>query len=520
MYIKKNLFLTIFLIPLFSTDATAQVSSAALQAFVNDGPDFSELNYEADVKRLYNTVAYETIWINKKNEANRSQLLSLLNNSSLFGLSEKDYQFDFINGCRTGNISLHDKKDSLKAEVLLSDAALHFLNDVAYGNSSPSLGYDAYKFKPSCYTIPQLLADYTATNQLSLLIASLSAGLAEIKLIISRIQLLLERLPGSDFEEKIISEKKTTAENKPLAVKMYQLGLIDSPFTKASDSLMKQSVKKAQQLFNLPDDGVISTTLLQELNVPLSLRLLQLNTALNYYRWLNCFIKNKKVIVVNIPAAYLKVYAYTTITLEMRMIVGKPSTPTPTLLSTVSEVVLYPYWHVPYSIATKELLPLIKRNTGFLELGNYQVLNSLGKVVDPYSINWQMLSRKYFPYVIRQSTGCDNSLGLLKLNFYSPFGVYLHDTPADALFKMNKRYFSHGCMRMEKPFELGHLVLRNNPIAIDTLEEKGCLLNQSPVVVPADEKMPVLVWYNPVGINAKGQLVFYEDVYEKFLHKK
>jgi murein L,D-transpeptidase YcbB/YkuD len=73
---------------------------------------------------------------------------------------------------------------------------------------------------------------------------------------------------------------------------------------------------------------------------------------------------------------------------------------------------------------------------------------------------------------------------------------------------------------MEKPFELGHLVLKDNAIAIDTLEEKGCLLNQSPVVVPAQEKIPVLVWYNPAGINAEGKLVFYEDVYEKFLQKK
>ena len=136
--------------------------------------------------------------------------------------------------------------------------------------------------------------------------------------------------------------------------------------------------------------------------------------------------------------------------------------------------------------------------------------------MDPYSITWTALSTKYFPYIIRQSTGCDNALGLLKLNFYNPFGVYLHDTPNKYLFTLNKRFFSHGCMRMEKPMELGHLVLKNNGLAIDTLEQKGCLRNQSPIVVPAEERMPVIVWYNPVGVDDTRRIQFYEDVYEKF----
>ena len=265
-------------------------------------------------------------------------------------------------------------------------------------------------------------------------------------------------------------------------------------------------------------DAVLRTTILRELNAPLSVRLHQLNIAINYYRWLYCLTQTRSVIVVNIPAAYLKVYRNNQIVLEMKMVVGKKSTPTPTLASKIKVVVLYPYWHVPHSIATKELLPIIKRHPGYIDEGNYQVLNKAGKIMDPYSINWHAFSTKYFPYLIRQSTGCDNALGLLKLDFYSPFGVYLHDTPIKSSFMLNKRYFSHGCMRMEKPFELGHLVLKNNPIAIDTLEQKGCLRNQAPITVAADEHMPVIVWYNPVGIDTTGRLLFFEDVYGKFAY--
>jgi L,D-transpeptidase YcbB len=159
---------------------------------------------------------------------------------------------------------------------------------------------------------------------------------------------------------------------------------------------------------------------------------------------------------------------------------------------------------------------VLKRNPGYINTGNYQVLNHAGKIVNTYSVNWKDLSSSNFPYTLRQSTGCDNALGLLKLDFNNPFSVYMHDTNSKNLFKYNRRYFSHGCMRMEKPMALGHLILKNNHIAIDTLEQKGCLRNQSPTTVHADDPMPLIVWYNPAGTDSTGRVLFYADIYKKF----
>jgi murein L,D-transpeptidase YcbB/YkuD len=261
---------------------------------------------------------------------------------------------------------------------------------------------------------------------------------------------------------------------------------------------------------------VLRSTISEQLNVPLASRVEQLKLAINYYRWLHRLAMNEAVVVVNIPSAYMKVYRKDLVILEMRMVLGKPLTPTPTLTSRINEVILYPYWHVPRSIATKELLPMFRQNPGLVNSGNFQILDSKARIIDPYKINWQELGAKNFPYLVRQSTGCDNALGLLKLDFYSPFGVYLHDTPHKSAFLLNKRFFSHGCLRMENPVGLGHLVLRNNALAIDTIEQKGCLLNQAPIIVHADEKMPVVVWYNPVGTDSTGRVLFFEDVYKKF----
>ncbi|HTM92436.1 MAG TPA: L,D-transpeptidase family protein, partial [Flavisolibacter sp.] len=132
-----------------------------------------------------------------------------------------------------------------------------------------------------------------------------------------------------------------------------------------------------------------------------------------------------------------------------------------------------------------------------------------------YKIDWKSLSATYFPYHIRQSTGCDNALGIVKFEFYNPFTVYLHDTPNKGLFSFNKRYFSHGCMRVEKPVELAHLLLGRNRIAIDTLTAKGCLNQQAPKPVAVEKELPVMILYSTVWYNKEGEVRFYDDVYGK-----
>lgn len=508
--------LFVFLLLFFFNGLLAQPGGNYLQSIIQDKKALAKagIQYPGLVREFYLSNGYKPAWINEEGRLQREALINLLSLSDELGLNESDYQFGFVRSYRKGELKLLSTNDSVNTELLFTDAALHFFCDVAFGNKPPALGYDGLHFNQPFSEIPVLLNQHLQNKELLLLPGKLSEGLPEIKIVLHKLQQLQKRTRQENFTEVTVAVKSASASNSNLVLKLYQLGFLDST-QNVTDAVLKQKIKEAQQSFGLLDDAVIRSTFLQELNVPLQARVNQLAIALNNYRWLKSFAQRQKVIVANIPAAYLKVHEKDSVILQMKLIVGKPSTPTPTLLSEADEVVLYPYWHVPYSIATKELLPLIKKAPNFLEQGNYQVLNRQGKIMNPHKINWRRLSTKYFPYIIRQATGCDNSLGLLKVNFYSPFGVYLHDTPFAGLFGTNKRFYSHGCMRMEKPFELGHLLLKDNSIAIDTLEEKGCLLNQSPVAVPVKEKIPVLVWYNPVAVNAEGKLVFYEDIYKK-----
>ncbi len=505
-------------IALQSHMAISQITPEKLALYISEKrlPNTIDTRRAVQITAFYENMKYKTAWINEKNKADRAILFNDLKQSSTLGLRETDYQHGFIETLTKGNTYLQTINDSLEAEILITDAAIHFYNDVVSGNTKPSLSFNGIDEVLECQNIPMLLAEYIDRKKLLQLQKDISPALGEVAAIENKIKWIESLMAKDNFKEVIVTSNKVNASNEALSAKLFQLGITNEVNIFLKDSSLISKVKEAQKEFVLLTDGVLRKTVLEELNVPLSKRLTQLKLAINNYRWLSCFSQHRSTIVVNIPAAYLKVYRDDAIVLEMRMIVGKKTTPTPTLLSTVNEVILYPYWHVPYSIATKELLPHIKQSASFIDKGNYQVLNGAGKIMDPYAINWRALSTRYFPYTIRQSTGCDNALGLLKLNFYSPAGVYLHDTPGKNLFSLNKRYFSHGCMRMEKPMELGHLVVKNNMIAIDTLSQKGCLKNQAPITVHADVHMPVLVWYNPVGIDNAGRVLFFEDVYGKF----
>lgn len=163
---------------------------------------------------------------------------------------------------------------------------------------------------------------------------------------------------------------------------------------------------------------------------------------------------------------------------------------------------------------------MIKKDVGAINKNGFQVLSEKGKIIDPYTIDWNSLSRQNFPYILRQSTGCDNSLGIIKLNFYNPFNVYLHDTPWKNLFNRTNRFYSHGCIRVEKAMELAHYLLKENSVAVDTLEEKGCLLNKKPLTIPLKQAVPIFVLYNTAWIDSAATVKFYPDIYRKFSSRR
>jgi murein L,D-transpeptidase YcbB/YkuD len=199
-------------------------------------------------------------------------------------------------------------------------------------------------------------------------------------------------------------------------------------------------------------------------NVAAEKQIRQIELNLERWRWLPRDLGDR-YILVNVPEFQLEVHDAGELPLSMRVVVGAKSTPTPIFSDTMTHVVFSPYWNVPDSIAEGETLPAVQADPGFLDRNGIEVVDTAGQRVDATSIDWSSFSTEggELPYRFRQRPGSANSLGLVKFLFPNEYDVYLHDTPADALFKRKFRALSHGCVRVEQPQALAEYLLKDQP---------------------------------------------------------
>ncbi|GAB3814609.1 hypothetical protein GCM10028895_07870 [Pontibacter rugosus] len=200
--------------------------------------------------------------------------------------------------------------------------------------------------------------------------------------------------------------------------------------------------------------------------------------------------------------------------MEMRVIVGKTLNSTPIFSDKLEYVVMAPYWNVPNSIVQNEIKPKMISNPGYLDRNNMEIVtkDKDPQAVSPSSINWSEVNEANFAYRVRQKPGPKNSLGMIKFLFPNEYAVYLHDTPADALFSQTERNFSHGCVRVEKPVQLASYLLEDMPEwneqkireTMTTGEEKW-------VTLP--KQVQVYLVYFTSWVDEKGEIHFREDIY-------
>jgi L,D-transpeptidase YcbB len=239
-----------------------------------------------------------------------------------------------------------------------------------------------------------------------------------------------------------------------------------------------------------------------------SLKFKSVIRAMNYRRYFSANHQSE-YIVVNIPEAVARYYKNDLLSIEMRAVVGKKKTPTPTIASYITTIVTFPSWNVPRSIAVKELLPKIQKNENYLEQNNFDVVDSKGEAIDDSELNWGKYTEKNFPYYFRQSTGSENALGVLKFSFQNPFSIFLHSTSWQGVFAKEYRFLSHGCIRLEKPFDLTDALLRGT-YNMDELKSGKKNTESGNIDLPL--KVPVFIIYSPATV-IHNKATFFPDVY-------
>lgn len=224
------------------------------------------------------------------------------------------------------------------------------------------------------------------------------------------------------------------------------------------DNTLEAGVQRFQTRHGLEPDGVIGKTTLEQLNVTPQERLAQLRDAITQWQALPKPNEQDQYLLVNLASYKLSIYQGDKKNLEMKVVVGNPGWPTPTLSSQIQTVVINPKWNVPRNITEKELIQKVVENKDYLQEENISVMDGWqkgAKKIDPATINWQeYVGSKDLPYRLVQSAGESNALGKIKFIFPNKEDVYLHDTPNKGAFNLTKRNLSHGCVRLQEPIAL------------------------------------------------------------------
>jgi murein L,D-transpeptidase YcbB/YkuD len=280
------------------------------------------------------------------------------------------------------------------------------------------------------------------------------------------------------------------------------------------DAVLEQAVHRFQQRHGLEVDGAVGPITLYALNVPAEERVRQIILNMERLRH-QASSFGDRYIVVNIPDYQLRVIDKGQSVLNMRVVVGRPDWPTPTFQSTMTHLVMNPYWVVPEGITRREIIPKMLENPTYLQSQNIELLKGYGQdmqIINPASINWSTVSARNFPYRFRQRPGSRNALGRIKFKFPNRFHVYMHDTPARALFAKTKRAFSHGCVRLEQPTELAAYLLQDNPAwNLERIEQS--IQGGRPRHVNLKQPIDVHLIYLTAWVDADGRVQFRPDIY-------
>ena len=285
---------------------------------------------------------------------------------------------------------------------------------------------------------------------------------------------------------------------------------LDVSETGVFDDDTKDAVIAFQRANDLDDDGAVGPATLRVLNRSRTAELDQLRVNLERWRWLPDDLGTKHV-RVNIADFSVQAWQSGAIERVHGAIVGKTFRKTPVFSDEIEYVVLNPWWETPYSLASKDKLPLFKRDPAAVQRLGFQVLDRSGAAVDASTIDWNTIPAGTMPYRLRQAPGASNALGQVKIIFPNAHNVYLHDTPDRGLFARRQRAFSSGCIRTQNPLELTEWLLSDKP-GWDRAKIDDAIDSKRETRIDLTSKIPVHVLYM-TAVNDAAGVRFVDDIY-------
>ena len=412
-----------------------------------------------------------------------------------------------------------DPDRAAERELLFTDTLAALLFQLRYGKVDPHALYREWNFTPppNPYERAGELARVLQAPDLAAAVEAQAPDLPLYRAL--RAELLAQQglLAGGDWPRvaagPTLKPGARSARVPSLRARLAAAGesVLDARDKSHYDEALVEAVERFQAAHGLQADGVLGAQTLEALNASPAQRVAQIRANLERLRWVAGDLQGDRLLV-DIVGYHADLVLDGQPVWASRVIVGKPRRRTPSLLDSVTPLVLHPEWVVPPTILREDVIPGAARNPSYLANRRMRVVDRSGQTVDPSTIDWSGARQSGFPYRIEQQSGASGSLGRIKFSLSNPYVIYLHDTNTRSLFKRAERALSSGCVRVEKPEELAVVLLadaeRWSAQALQAALDSG---RTRTLDVGRDVK--VLLHYATAALDDAGKVLLRNDIY-------
>jgi murein L,D-transpeptidase YcbB/YkuD len=479
-----------------------------------------ELFSQTELPRFYINRDFEPAWTNHKN---KMDLIESIESAYDEGLDPKDYHLEQIqNLMEKSKKSKLSHTDLVVIDLLMTDALILYTSHLFEGKLEQSDLRKKWDVKrnqgPSN---PDSLLTATLHNRnIKPILEQFKPNNYMYKLMKFHLKKLRaeaekggwpevsegETLKPGDSDQRIIAIRKFL-----IAVGDLKVKAVDNE--EVFDKELEDAVKKFQRRHKLTDDGIIGKGTIEQMKVPIEDRIDMLVLNLERARWI--FQQpDDDFLLVNIAGFEVIRITNKKEVFDSRVIVGKYHKETPVFKGVMKYIVMNPTWTLPYSIATHETLPRLKKDPGYLAAKHMEVMDRNGKVLNPTTIDWSEYSAGNFPFIIRQKAGPWNALGEVKFIFPNKYAVYLHDTPSRGLFNRQDRAFSHGCIRTEDKWGL-LMSLMDDPEVWNMDKINEILESGKTTTINLPKPINIYLIYFTAAVDQENNLMFMKDIYKR-----
>ncbi|MCT8160563.1 murein L,D-transpeptidase [Pseudoruegeria sp. SHC-113] len=465
------------------------------------------------IAEFYKSNGYKAIWTGNsgKDKARRKAFLEALEQAEAHGLPTRRYDAELV---KSGMKSAQTPRDMGLLEVEMSRMFLQYAQDIQSGVLTPSRVDSGIVREIPRRNRTQTLVAFSKSSPRGF-IRQLPPKSSEYTRLMKEKLSLEKQLASGGYGPKVTAKKlepgMAGGQVVALRNRLIALDYMGRTASQSYDVEMQKAVQAFQVNHGLEPDGIAGAGTLSEVNADVEDRLKSVIVAMERERWMNRN-RGSRHVWVNLTDFSAKIVDNGKVTFETRSVIGKDTADrrSPEFSDVMEFVVVNPTWNVPRSIATKEYLPMLKKNPN--AVSHLKLINSKGQTVSRGSVNFNQFTARNFPFAMKQPPSRGNALGIVKFMFPNRHNIYLHDTPSKNLFDREVRAFSHGCIRLADPREFAHAVL-----AAQTSNPEGmfqrALDSGKETRIDLEQPIPVHIVYRTAVSQPKGPMQYRRDVY-------